>query len=39
LIAALEKAKNEQWEQTPIKHFELTDTVDRYIALYQELGI
>lgn len=39
LLAALEKAKEEQWEQTPIKRFELTDTVNRYIALYQELGI
>lgn len=37
LVAAMEKAKHGAWEKTPIKKFELTETIQQYIQLYQRV--
>lgn len=37
LVEALEKAKRGEWEKTPIKRFDLKDTVERYIGIYEDL--
>ena len=37
LVEALEKAKIGEWEITPLKRYELEDTVKRYIQLYEEM--
>jgi glycosyltransferase involved in cell wall biosynthesis len=37
LVEALELAKAGKWEQTPVRTFELEDTVAAYIKLYKEI--
>ncbi len=37
LVEALEKAKAGDWEKTPLKRYELDDTVQRYIEMYQRM--
>jgi len=37
LVSAMEKAKQGQWEQTPIKKFELKETIKQYTQLYQRV--
>ena len=37
LVDALEQAINGQWQQTPVKKFDLSETVKRYIDIYKKL--
>jgi len=37
LVQALEKAYADDWEITPLKRYELRDTVERYIGLYKDI--
>ncbi len=37
LVVALEKAMQGQWEQTPLRKYELSETVQRYQAIYEQL--
>lgn len=37
LVSAMEKAKQGQWEKTPIRKFELKNTIEQYIQLYQQI--
>lgn len=38
LVEALDEARADNWEQTPVKKFELANTVAAYLALYQEIA-
>ncbi len=37
LVVAMKKAKQGEWEKTPIKKFELKETIKQYIQLYQRV--
>ncbi len=37
LVTAMDQAKNGQWEHSPVKKFELKDTIDAYKKLYARL--
>lgn len=37
LIIAMEKAKNGKWENTPIRKFELKETIEQYNQLYKRV--
>ncbi len=37
LVSAMEKAKQGQWEKTPVKKFELKETIKQYTQLYEQV--
>lgn len=37
LVRAMEKAYRQQWEEGPVRRFELSETVNAYIGSYEEL--
>jgi len=37
LLTALEKAKREEWDESPLKRFHLSDTIAGYFDLYKQM--